>query len=237
MSKKKEKCILVISDIQAPFHHKDTMKFLKAVKKKYKPTRVVNIGDLSDSYCLTAWQKDPDGISANEEISRLLDFTDEYCKVFPKGDILISNHDLRLQRAAVRAGIPRHFLKDYHEWMGLSKGWKFHQELTIDDIMFTHGDEGGAGGAHATLNRVKHYGMSCISGHLHTKSEIQYLATRDKLMFGMQVGCLIDRHQLAFAYAKTALRKPVLSVGLVLDGVPMIIPMLLDDEGNWAGRL
>lgn len=28
-----------------PYHHPDTIKFLKAVKKKYKPTRVVNLGD------------------------------------------------------------------------------------------------------------------------------------------------------------------------------------------------
>lgn len=237
MSRNKDKRILVISDIQAPFHHKDTLAFLKAVNKKYKPTRVVNIGDLSDSYCLTAWQKDPDAISANQEIAKLLKFTKSFVKIFPKGDILTSNHDLRLERAAVRAGIPRHFIKGFHEWMGLPKSWKFHDELIIDDIMFTHGDEQGAGGAHAALNRVKHYGRSCVSGHLHTQSCIEYLATREKLMFGMQVGCLIDREALAFAYAKKALRKPVLSVGFIADGVPMIIPMFLNEEGNWTGKV
>jgi metallophosphoesterase superfamily enzyme len=237
MSNKKDKIILVISDVQAPFHHKDTIPFLKAVKKKYKPGRVVNIGDLSDSYCLTAWQKSPESISANDEIKLLRKFTKEYCKVFPEGDILTSNHDRRLERAAVRAGIPKHFLKDYHEWMGLTKGWTFHDELLIDDIMFTHGEEVGAGGQHAALNRVKHYGRSCVSGHLHTQSCIQYMATRDKLMFGMQVGCLIDREALAFAYAKTSLRKPVLTVGLIINGVPMLIPMFLDSEGNWTRKI
>jgi len=237
VKKKKNKTILVISDIQAPFHHKDTLAFLKAVKNKYKPNHIVNIGDLSDSYCLTAWQKDPDAISANEEIQKLLDFTKDFCKLFPKGDILTSNHDLRLERAAVRAGIPRHFIKGYHEWMGLTSGWKFHDELIIDDIMYTHGDEVGASGAHAALNRVKHYGRSCISGHLHTQSCIEYFATREKLMFGMQVGCLIDREQLAFAYAKKALRKPVLTVGLVVNGVPQLVPMFLDSDGNWTRSL
>lgn len=235
--KKKKQTVLVISDIQAPFHHKDTLPFLAAVKKKYKPTRIVNIGDLSDSYCLSAWSKDPDAISGNEEIKKMLEFTKEYCELFPKGDILTSNHDLRLQRAAVRAGIPRHYLKGYHEWMGLTKGWKFHDELKIDDVMYTHGDEVGAGGPHAALNRVKHYGRSCVSGHLHTQSCIQYIATRDKLMYGMQVGCLIDREAIAFAYAKKGLRKPVLTIGLVKDGVPMLIPMVLDEEGNWKGSL
>lgn len=232
----KEK-ILIISDIQAPFHHKDTIAFLKAVKKKYKPTKVVNIGDLSDSYCLSAWTRDPDAISANDEIQQLHAFIKEYCKIFPKGDILTSNHDLRLKRAAVRAGIPSHFLKDYHDWMGLTKGWVFHDELLLDGIMFTHGDEQGAGGAAAALNRVKHYGRSTVSGHLHTQSCINYLATREKLLFGMQVGCLIDREALAFAYAKKALKKPVLTVGFIDKGVPMLIPMFLDDNGNWTKKV
>lgn len=234
--KNKNSTILVISDLQAPFHHRDALKFLAAVKKKYKPTRVVNIGDLTDSYCLSAWTKDPDAISGNEEIQEMLNFTSEYCKLFPEGDILTSNHDLRLQRAAVRAGIPRHYLKDYHEWMGLTKGWIFHDELLIDGIMFTHGEESGAGGQNAALNRVKHYGRSCVSGHLHTISCIEYLGTPEKLMFGMQVGCLIDRDALAFAYAKKALKKPILSVGLIINGIPQLIPMVLNKDGDWIGE-
>ena len=236
MKRSKNK-ILIISDVQAPFHHPDTMPFLKAVKRKYKPNKVVNIGDLTDSYCLSAWTKDPDAISANDEIKEMLAFNKEISKLFPKVDILTSNHDLRLQRAAVRAGIPKHFLKDYHSWMGLPKSWKFHDELIIDNVMFTHGDEQGAGGMSAALNRVKHYGRSCVAGHLHTQSCVEYLATREKLLFGMQVGCLIDREALAFNYAKKGLKKPILSVGFIDKGVPFIIPMLLDEEGNWTGEL
>jgi hypothetical protein len=39
------KSILVISDQHAPYHHIDTLDFLKAIKLKYKPDCVVNIGD------------------------------------------------------------------------------------------------------------------------------------------------------------------------------------------------
>jgi len=236
MKKSKQK-ILVIPDTQFPFHHKDTFKFLAAVKKKYKPTRVVHIGDLTDSYCLTNYVRDPDAISANDEIKQMIECNKKIAKMFPKVDILTSNHDLRLQRAAVRAGIPRHFLKDYHEWMGLPKTWKFHDELIIDDIMFTHGMESGAGGQAAALNRVKHYGRSCVSGHLHTQACVEYLATREKLLFGVQTGCLIDREALAFNYAKTNLKKPILSAAFIDKGIPFIIPMLLDEDGNWTREL
>lgn len=234
MSKKK---ILVISDIQAPFHHPDTLAFLKAVKRKYKPNKVVCIGDLTDSYCLSAWTKDPDAISANQEIEKMLDFVGKLVKIFPKADILTSNHDLRLQRAAIRAGIPKHYLKDYHDWMGLPKTWKFHDELEIDNIIFSHGDEIGAGGMTAALKRVMHLGKSSVAGHLHTQANIMYFANREQLLFGVQVGCLIDRKALAFAYAKKGLKKPVLTVGFIDKGIPMLIPMVLNDEGRWVGKL
>jgi metallophosphoesterase superfamily enzyme len=234
VSKKK---ILVISDLQMPFQHQDALAFLKAVKKKYKPSHVVNIGDVTDSYCLTAWQKDPDFISANDEIQQMLAGVKELAKMFPKMDVLTSNHDLRLQRAAKRAGIPKHFIKDYHQWMGCPKTWVFHDELEIDGVLYTHGDEVGAGGMNASLKRAMHYGKSSVSGHLHTQANINYFANRDKLIFGMQVGCLIDRKALAFAYAKSNLKKPVLTVGIIDRGVPFLVPMLLDDNGRWIGKL
>ena len=40
------KSILVISDQHAPYHHIDTLDFLSAIKEKYKPDCVVNIGDI-----------------------------------------------------------------------------------------------------------------------------------------------------------------------------------------------
>lgn len=232
---KSDKKILVISDIQAPFMHKDTLAFLAAVKKKYKPTHVVNIGDLSDSYCLSAWAKSPDAISGREEIRRLLEFVKDLVKLFPKADILTSNHGDRLERAAIRAGIPSHFIKDFNEWMGLPKTWKLHEELEIDGILFVHGED--ASGQQASINRVLHYGKSTVAGHLHTLSEVRYFANRENLLFGMSVGCLIDRKALAFTYAKKQMKKPILSVGFIDKGVPMIIPMLLNKDGRWIGQL
>lgn len=236
MSTPKHK-ILVISDTQAPFHHPDTLAFLKAIKNKYKPTKVVHIGDLTDGYCLSNYVKDPDAISANEEIKQMLEFTGKISKMFPKVDILTSNHGARLQRAAVRAGIPSYFLKSYNEWKGLPDTWVFHDEVIIDDIIFTHGEEAGAGGQAASSKRMMHYGRSSVAGHLHTQANITYFANREKLMFGMQVGCLIDRKQLAFHYCKKSLKKPILTVGFIDKGIPVLIPMLLNDSGRWVGKL
>ena len=46
--KSKKQTILVIGDLHAPYEHPDTVSFLRAIKKKYKPTDVVQIGDEVD---------------------------------------------------------------------------------------------------------------------------------------------------------------------------------------------
>lgn len=229
--------VLVISDLQMPFHHEDALKFLAAVNKKFKPTRIVNIGDITDSYCLSNWVRDPDAISASEEIAEMQKGVKALAKMFPKMDVMTSNHDLRLQRAAKAAGIPKHFLKEYHDWMGCPKSWVFSDEVEIDGVTYMHGDQRGAGGVNAAIKRVHLTGRSVVAGHLHTQAGITYHATKDKLLFGMQVGSLIDRKALAFAYAKSDLKKPILSIGLVIKGVPHIIPMLLNTSGRWVGKL
>jgi metallophosphoesterase superfamily enzyme len=234
----KEK-ILVIGDTQAPFQHKDCLAFLKAMKKKYRPTKIVHIGDLTDSYHLGAWAKDPDALSQSDEIAQMLTFNKEIAKIFPKVSILISNHDLRLKRSAQRAMIHSHFLKEYNEWMGLPKGWVFHEELDIDGIYFHHGDVtgAGAGGANAGISRALNMGGPCVFGHHHTFSEVRYVATPKQLMWSMFVGSLVDHKKVGFAYAKRHLRKSIMSSGIILNGKPTIEPMVLDENGDWIGRL
>ena len=36
------KCVLVISDLHIPYHHKDSFAFLKEVKKVFKPDTLMN---------------------------------------------------------------------------------------------------------------------------------------------------------------------------------------------------
>ena len=61
------KSILVISDTHIPYHHKDAIAFLKAIKKKYKPDRVIHIGDEIDSHAISFHDSDPDLYSAGDE--------------------------------------------------------------------------------------------------------------------------------------------------------------------------
>jgi hypothetical protein len=51
----------------------------------------------------------------------------------------------------------------------------------------------------------------------------------------MQVGCLIDRKALAFAYDKLNLNRPIIGCGMIEKGQPKLLPMILDAKHRWTG--
>ncbi len=74
-------------------------------------------------------------------------------------------------------------------------------------------------------------------GHYHTEFRIDYVSNPDNLLWSMQVGCMIDKKSLAFAYDKLNLMRPVIGTGVIVDSKPELIPMLLDKRGRWTGKL
>jgi hypothetical protein len=79
--------------------------------------------------------------------------------------------------------------------------------------------------------------QSTVIGHIHAFAGIQWNANPRHLFFGFNVGCLIDRHLYAFKYGKKFKNKPILGVGLIENGIPKYIPMLLNQKGRWIGTL
>ena len=63
------KSILIISDTHIPYHHKDVIAFLKGIKKKYKPDRIIHIGDEIDSHAISFHDSDPDLYRMRKTIS------------------------------------------------------------------------------------------------------------------------------------------------------------------------
>ena len=58
------KRILVISDMHLPYQHKDSIKFLKEIKKQFKPDTILSIGDLLDQHSLSFHDSSPELYSA-----------------------------------------------------------------------------------------------------------------------------------------------------------------------------
>ena len=80
--------ILIISDLHEPYSHTDSFAFLEAIKKKYKPERVVCIGDELDYHALSFHDSDPDLPSASKELELGIYKIKMIEKLFPKSDNL-----------------------------------------------------------------------------------------------------------------------------------------------------
>ena len=228
--------IMVISDIQLPWHHPDAFAFLQEVKNIVKPTRVINIGDLLDNYFASGYLKHPDACSASEEYQQVLYHLKTYFKIFPKGTEIYSNHMARVRKAAARGGIPSFMLRKYRDIFKYPKAWKLAERLVCDNVLYVHGDM--KGGQHAAYNHGKELGHSVVIGHHHAFAGIMYFRdVMDRHRFTMNVGSLVDIDSIGMSYARNSLRWPILSTGAVINGEPYLFRMRLDKRGRWAGKV
>jgi hypothetical protein len=227
--------VLVISDTQAPFSHPDTIPFLKAVAKEYRTTQVVHIGDEADMCAISDWETDPDGMSAGDELKAAIVDLKKMYAVFPKVMACTSNHTARPFRKALKHGLPKAFLRDYKEFLQAPGGWEWRDYWIIDGVRYEHGE--GYSGREGAYKAAIENGRSTVIGHIHSHAGIQYGANPEQLFFGMNVGSLIDNAAYAFNYNKKQKYKPIISCGVVIEGIPHLIPMRLDRNGRWTRKL
>lgn len=226
--------ILVISDTQAPAHHPNTIEFLKSEAKRFKPDRIIHIGDELDLHNLSKYTHDPDLPGPKDELEQGLAFMEELYDLFPEVQVCISNHGARPYLRAKEAGLPTNFIRSYKEWMRAPKGWSWHHQILIDNIAFIHGE--GLSGDGARLKACTLMQKSCVFGHLHSHAGISYFSNKEQLLFGFNVGCMIDLHSPYFEYGRAHMYRPIIGIGLIDDGIPTFKPMFLDKHGLWIDR-
>lgn len=227
--------ILVISDLQAPYIHRDAPDFLALVKEIYQPTRVIQIGDEADFHNISFHDSDPDLHSSRDELKKCIESLQPLYEMFPEVDLLESNHGSLVYRRAKASGLPREVIKDYREILKAPKGWNWHFDMIVPTEMgkvyFHHGKSRVPG------KLSQNMGMSSVQGHFHSNFYIYYWASPIGLYFDMNVGCLMDFRSLAAAYGKNMLKKPILGCGMIIDGVPLLIPMVLNSNHRWNGKI
>ena len=227
--------ILTMSCTHAPYQHPDAIDFLKGVKDSYDPDRVVHLGDETDNHALSFYKSDPDLYSAGHELKAACKFLKSLETLFPDMIVVTSNHGTMVHRKAIDAGIPKAFVRDLKDVYDV--GWKWTLDLQIrhegsrEQIYFTHHK------AKDALTLAQRMGMNVVQGHWHSKFNIDYSSNPNNLLWGMQVGCLTDDSSLAFANNKQDHYRPIVGCGMIIDGEPRLVPMLLKKNGRWNGRI
>ena len=227
--------VLLISDMHIPYHHPDTLEFLKHLKEKYNPTRVICLGDELDKHALSYHDSDPDLPSAGDELRRSVPVIHQLFEMFPVMDIIESNHGSLVWRKAKTNGIPRQYIKSYNDVLGVGEGWKWSFDLTItlpngQRCYIHHGKTSNV------IQLSQQMGMNAIQGHYHEACRIDYWGNPTGLYWGMQCGCLIDDDALAFSYNNVNIKRPVIATGLIVDSIPVLEPMLLNSSGRWISK-
>jgi predicted phosphodiesterase len=227
--------VLVISDMHIPYQHPDAIEFLQYLKDKYQPTRVICTGDELDKHALSYHDSDPDLASAGDELKKSLPTIATLKEMFPVMDLIDSNHGSMVWRKAKTHGIPKHYIKSYNEVLGVDDGWRWHFDLTItlpngQKCYFHHGKTS------QVLRLSQQMGMCAVQGHYHETFGISYWGNPTGLYWGLQCGCLIDDKSLAFSYNNVNIKRPIIGTAVIINGQPILEPMVLDDNGRWLYR-
>lgn len=230
--------IVVMPDLHAPYHHKHALAFMTLVRDKFQPDLVINLGDEADKHAMSFHDSDPDLKSAGDELAATIPVMAELSKIFPKMLLCDSNHGSMAYRKAKAHGFPVAYIRTYKEVMfpeGGGKGWQWAENWRVrtpmGDVLFKHQPSG------PILVDASHNQCNLVVGHHHGKFSVEYGASSARLYWGAFFGCLIDKDSLAYAYGKHTMYKPILGCGVIINGIPTLIPMLLDSDGNWVGHL
>jgi predicted phosphodiesterase len=215
--------VLVISDLHEPVTHPGAFQFCQDLYEQWDCDSVVFIGDVVDWHGISFHAAHPAAPGPKQEYLLAKERVGRWVDAFPIAKVCIGNHDERPQRLAASVNIPEEFLLSYNAMWGCPQ-WDWAHDHLIDDIYYFHGT--GHGGLYPAANVQKLIAKSVVMGHVHSRSNINYVMTPHKRFFGMDTGCLIDDKAYAFAYGRHMRRRSALSAAVVIDTVPHLEPLL-----------
>jgi metallophosphoesterase superfamily enzyme len=202
--------VLIIGDLHEPFCLDGYLEFCKDVYTKHNCNKVVFIGDIIDNHYSSYHETDADGMGGGQELDLAITKIAKWYEAFPEAHVTIGNHDRLIMRKAQTGGIPTKWIKKYKEVLETPL-WQFTERVVIDGVQYVHGEAGTA------KAKCRADMMSTVQGHLHTQAYAEWFVGANFKIFGMQVGCGIDHHSYAMAYAKSG-KKPAIGCGVVIDG-------------------
>lgn len=219
--------VLAFGDTHFPYSHRHTIEFLGDVASQFNPDRVVHLGDLLDIYSVSSYPKDPDHPDSwTKELKNGRKEVKKLAKLFPKMDVMESNHDDRAYKKSRISGIPREFIVSYNKVVDAPDGWKWHRDLTItvdstrEKLHFVHTKTGGS------FFLAKDLGHTAVIGHHHTKfGATAFKPSAKKMLWGVDAGCLVSDEGSPFEYNKGQRGRPQQGCCVIVNGVPQMVPL------------
>lgn len=223
--RKKTHRVGIIGDTHIPYELDGYLEFCLDIFDYYDCNKIVHIGDLIDHHALSFHDSEPMLQGANGEVMDARDRLQAWYDAFPKLTICNGNHDLIPARQLKKIGMDADvWMKPLKEVYDMPKGWDLVDTIVIDGVTYHHGYT--ANGVNGFRNDSQRRMTRTVSGHCHGNAGVSATASQHRLIWGMAVGCGVDVDSMAMAYGKHFLQKPIISCGVVLDGVTPIVEFL-----------
>ena len=196
------KKIVVISDLQVPYHDERAVRNVAAFIRRFKPDQVITIGDEIDLPQISRWTEGTPGWF-EQSLGTDRDATVEILWDLQVTDMIRSNHTDRLYNVIMKK-IPA-FLAlpelKFEKFMKLDTlGIKFHRKPLefAPDWIAIHGDEGSMKPTPGltALDSARKHGKSVVCGHTHRAGQSAFTEASGgvlgRVLRGVEVGNLMD---------------------------------------------
>ena len=196
------KKIVVISDLQVPYHDERAVRNVASFIKRFKPDQVITIGDEIDLPQISRWTEGTPGWF-EQSLGADRDATVEILWDLQVTDMIRSNHTDRLYNVIMKK-IPA-FLAlpelKFEKFMKLDElGIKFHRKPLefAPDWIAIHGDEGSVKPTPGltALEAARRHGKSVVCGHTHRAGQSAFTEASGgvlgRVLRGVEVGNLMD---------------------------------------------
>jgi hypothetical protein len=196
------KKIVVISDLQVPYHDERAVRNVASFIKRFKPDQVITIGDEIDLPQISRWTENSPGWY-EQTLGSDRDATVEILWDLQVTDMIRSNHTDRLYNVIMKK-IPA-FLAlpelKFEKFMKLDElGIKFHRKPLefAPDWIAIHGDEGSVKPTPGltALDAARKHGKNVVCGHTHRAGQSAFTEASGgvlgRILRGVEVGNLMD---------------------------------------------
>lgn len=236
------KRIVVISDLQVPFHDERAVRNVAKFIKRYKPDDVICVGDEIDLQTISRWSSGRDEWSGT--IGHDRDKTVEILGELQIRHLSRSNHSARLYSAISKRlpgllGLPEltieGFLKlkelgitYHHKPYEIAKGW-----------IMVHGDEQAINhnAGLTALTAARRHGKSVVCGHTHRLGVSAFSEASGgvlgRILTGFEVGHLMDERQAFYTKGTFNWQKGFGLIYTDRDGTT-VVPIPVDRNGSFV---
>jgi predicted phosphodiesterase len=196
------KKIVVISDLQVPYHDERAVRNVASFIRRFKPDQVITIGDEIDLPQVSRWTEGTPGWF-EQTLGSDRDATVEILWDLQVTDMIRSNHTDRLYNVIMKK-IPA-FLAlpelKFEKFMKLDElGIKFHRKPLefAPDWIAIHGDEGSVKPTPGltALDAARKHGKSVVCGHTHRAGQSAFTEASGgvlgRVLRGVEVGNLMQ---------------------------------------------